>query len=183
MRTGWPCLLVRRGPSKTSYVGEAMILDVDLNSLTSFVNLIDDRIAALHDSPESFELVVDNLEYMTGLGFVACQGYLTATMGCVSDKAALLACGPKHRTGESMATLVNACANFWKHCDEWPENKLSPAQQRTADRVGCLGINRESSYPMATALGELVDPQRPRFAGLLDCLTRWRVELHAQQSA
>ncbi len=42
-------------------------------------------------------------------------------------KSRALAFGPKHRSGRTIAAIVNSAANFWKHRDEW---KLEGNQAR-----------------------------------------------------
>ena len=58
----------------------------------------------------------DGAEYTIGLGFVACQQYMTCVFADKSiDKRAVLELGPRHACGVTYAALVNAAANTWKH--------------------------------------------------------------------
>jgi len=159
-----------------------MILDFDLNFLESAVALVDGNLARLHNDshsspdPDAFG-IFDELEYITGFGFVACQTYATAVVSrsnLRNKKHEALALGPKHRTGRSMVQLVNAAANFWKHSPEWSLDAPTAQAAHTIEVISSLGVDAHASYPIANALHEILTPHPARFANLVPFLTQWR---------
>jgi hypothetical protein len=62
-----------------------MIIDFHLDFLRAAVTLVDASLARLHNDaqsspdPDTFG-IFDELEYITGFGFVACQTYATAVV-------------------------------------------------------------------------------------------------------
>jgi hypothetical protein len=109
-----------------------MVIDFDLDFLQAAAVLVDTRLERLDKEaeaspdPDAFG-IFDQVEYITGFGFVACQTYITAIASRRKlQKREALALGPKHRTGRSMAQLTNAAANHWKHSAEWSLDALAP---------------------------------------------------------
>ena len=158
-----------------------MILDYfDLNFLQDAARLVDgrlkilDREAKSSPDPDSFG-IYDEIEYITGFGFVACQTYITATIGRRKIKRRdALEFGPKRRTGDPIVALVNACANYWKHSAEWSRRKMSLQAKETLKSTSSLGVNTSCSYPITNALYEILTPSPTRFASALPFLTQWR---------
>lgn len=100
------------------------VVDYDLDLLRELLQLLDaqlDRLgkwAARADDADR-EGIYDSEEHVVGLGFVACQTYLVATYGAMLvKKPKALGFGPPHRSGYTIAQLVNHAANYWKHRDE-----------------------------------------------------------------
>lgn len=159
--------------------GDGSILDFDLQFLRDFVRFLDahlerlDEEAARVADPDGFG-VYDSAEYIIGLGFVACQAYLAAIYGSlqVKKKEALKA-GPGHRSGYTIAELVDHAANFWKHHEEWSLNPNAPPQARTLAALAALDIDG-NEYPLTRALAALVLRTRGRFNALLSHLEAWR---------
>ena len=157
-----------------------MICDFDLDFLKDALAIVDQRLNLLDkkakDSPDPDSFgVFDKLEYISGFGFVACQTYLTATYSR-SDltKKSSLDLGPKHRSGETFASLTNACANHWKHSFEWESKPLKNDAKHTIASIESLDISISDSYPIANALYELTAPKPRRFASVLPFLIQWR---------
>ena len=145
--------------------------------------LVDNRLDKLvHDAktcpdPDGYGLI-DSSEYITGFGFVACQTYATAVSRWSDlNKGAWLELGPKHRSGRPMIELVNACANYWKHNKEWSLHAPSARAQKTIDIIASLGVDKSDSYPMFSALHQLLDPHPARIRNLIPFLTQWQDEL------
>jgi hypothetical protein len=162
--------------------GLVMIADFDLNFLRSAAALVDasleqlDRESSASPDPDAFG-IFDEAEYLTGFGFVACQTYLTAIASqsnLKGKKREALALGPKHRTGHSMAQLVNAAANHWKHSPEWALDTPTSQAKQTLEVISSLGIGADSSYPVANMLYEILAPHPARFVHLIPFLTQWR---------
>ncbi len=161
-----------------------MILDFDLDFLRDAAALVDARLerldkeATASPDPDAFG-VFDQAEYITGFGFVACQTYITAIVSRCSCKLKLKkhearALGPKHRTGRSMAELINAAANYWKHSPEWSPDAPSIHVQQTLEVIASLGVDTSTSYLLANTLYEILAPHPARFANLIPFLTQWR---------
>jgi hypothetical protein len=92
--------------------------------------------------------------------------------------------GPKHRCGETFASLVHAVANYWKHREEWSSpNGGNPRAVQTARPLISLGLNLEQPYIIANALYELLRPHPARFDRLIPFLTRWRDDVLAKSAA
>ena len=115
------------------------------------------------------------MEYLIGFGFVACQTYATAVASRSKiSKREAIALGPKHRTGRSMAQLVNAAANHWKHSPEWSLDAPTTQAAQTLEVISSLGVDTNGSYPVAITLSEILTPHQARFANLIPFLTQWR---------
>ena len=157
-----------------------MILDFDLDFLEAAAALVDanldrlDREAHANPDPDAFG-IFDQIEYITGFGFVACQTYATALVNrSTLRKRQALALGPKHRTGQSMAQLMNAAANHWKHSPEWSLDAPTTQAKQTLEVIQSLGVDTNGSYPVATTLREILRPLPVRFANLIPFLIQWR---------
>ena len=158
-----------------------MILDFDLEFLTAATALVDaslERVKAEASSspdPDAFG-IFDETEYLTGFGFVACQTYATAVVSrsrLKGKKHEALALGPKHRTGRSMAQLINAAANYWKHSPEWAFDAPTTQAAQTIDVISSLGVAASDSYPVANMLREILAPHRARFENLIPFVKQW----------
>ncbi len=159
-----------------------MILDFDLEFLKGAAALVDaslerlDGKARASSDPDTFG-IFDEVEYITGFGFVACQTYATAVASrskLKGRKHEALALGPKHRTGRSMAQLINAAANHWKHSPEWSLDIPITQATQTLEVISSLGVDTNGSYPIAKMLYEILTPHPARFANLIPFLTQWR---------
>ena len=162
-----------------------MILDFDLDFLRSAVSLVDESLERLDGetdaspNPDAFG-IFDEVEYITGFGFVACQTYATAAASrskLKNKKREALELGPKHRTGRSMAELINAAANHWKHSPEWSLDAPTTQAKQTLEVISSLGIDTNGSYPVANMLYEILTPHPARFTNLIPFLKQWRDEL------
>lgn len=157
-----------------------MVIDFDLDFLQAAVELVDIRLERLDTEteaspdPDAFG-IFDQVEYIAGFWFVACQTYIAATASRRKlEKREALTLGPKHRTGHSMAQLINAAANHWKHSAEWSLDALTAQANQTLKVISSLGIDINGSYPVANALSEILRPHPARFANLIPFLTKWR---------
>ena len=159
-----------------------MILDFDLDFLRAAAALVDSSLERLQaesrssPDPDAFG-IFDEVEYLTGFGFVACQTYATAVVSrspLNGNKREALARGPKHRTGQSMAQLVCAAANHWKHSPEWALDAPTTQAKQTIEVISSLGVDTNDSYPVANMLREILTPHKARFVNLVPFLTQWR---------
>jgi hypothetical protein len=161
--------------------------DFDLNFLRSAVDLVDSSLEHLDEEtgaspdPDQFG-IFDEIEYICGFGFVACQTYMTSVISQFNtEKRKALAFGPKHKTGQPIVQIVNAAANYWKHSPEWSLDAPTTQAKQTLEVIASLGINTNiGSYPVSNTLGKILVPNPPRFVNLIPFLTQWREALPRQ---
>lgn len=161
--------------------------DSDLEFLRDLCTLFDTRMDDLQEridkcfDPDQMGLF-DEGEYLAGLGFVACQQYLTSTFGPKgAQKHAALGLEPYHEGGESYARILNSAANYWKHVDEWSLNtvvhrdisSLSDQQKETIRVIET--VTPWCDYTCGNLLYELT--QRGRFVELIPTLEAWRAQV------
>ncbi len=157
--------------------------DFDMDFLRQAVALVDaslerlDRRANASPDPDQFG-IFDEMEYITGFGFVACQAYATAAVSgskLRGKKREALMLGPKHRTGRPMTELINAAANHWKHSPEWSLDTPTTQSKQTLEVFSSLGVDtNRGSYPVGNMLHKILAPHPARFAKLIPFLTQWR---------
>lgn len=162
------------------------VWDGDLDFLRDIVELLDVRLDEVQQAADScFDPdqmgCYDDVEYIAGMGFVACQRYLASTYGALGvSKGLAMQKGPRHAGGETIAQIINAGANFWKHSDEWD---LHSRVDR--DHAGLSTIQLEtiriietvvpwSDYTCTNLLAALVAPGEPRLKDLRPHLEAWR---------
>jgi len=177
------------------------VFDDDLNFLRDLFTLLDARLADLqkriHECPDPDGMgLCDKGEYLAGMGFVACQRYLASTYGPLGlKKDVALASGPHHEGGETLVSIINAVANYWKHVDEWETitltanepgelnqiivhnpDRLTPIQRKTIQVIE--SVTKWSDYTCANVLYELTAPVL-HFAALIPLLEAWRDQMDA----
>ena len=156
------------------------LLDFDLGFLKDAAALVDASLELLRkeaeesSDPDGFG-ILDQIEYITGFGFVACQTYATSVVsGSNLKKPRALALGPKHRTGRYIAELVNASANHWKHSAEWSLDAPTKQTKQALEVISSLGVDTIGSYPVTNAFYEILEPLPARFATIIPFMTEWR---------
>lgn len=156
----------------------------DLLFLKDAATLVDSRLRALeHEAKRSDDPDRDGIyergEYISGFGLVACQTYMSA---CIAhsklDKVTALSLGPSHGCGASMANLIDALANYWKHSAEWT-SPPSPIAQRTIATLSKLGLDTRASYFTTNALAALLRPHEPRIKRVIPFLRQWNDSVQA----
>ena len=165
--------------------GRKTIFDYDLELLRELTNLLDKRLDALDQDirrcpdPDAFGLF-DSAEGVCGLGFVACQQYLTTTASELGvEKAKALPCGPIHSCGDTIVSIVNHAANYWKHRDEWALGTSEKQQRKTQEGLESVLADFEVGYPLTVTLARLVEPiEAWRFRHLFPFLEHWRDDLY-----
>ncbi len=163
-----------------------VVHDGDLAFLKDLVTLLDSRLDEVQRTIDSSFAPdqmghLDDAEYVAGMGFIACQCYLASTYGPHGiSKTIALETGPRHTGGETIARIINAAANFWKHADEWDFHSIV-----VRDRAGLKPIQLETiqvietvtpwgDYTCASLLAALAAPAEPRLKYLLPLLEAWR---------
>ena len=157
-----------------------MIINPYIDILKEAAQFLDARLSKLDHNAEGSDDPdqsgeYDSAEYITGLGFIACQQYMAcAFAGKGINKRIALDLGPKHRCGVTFAALVNAAANYWKHCTEWEGPNVDRVRvEQTSQPLQRLGVNIEQSYALVNILHEILRPHPPRFLHLVPFLERW----------
>jgi hypothetical protein len=156
------------------------ILDYDLDLLQNLIHIIDqhlDRIikeAMQVDDPDGLGYF-DNAEQITGLGFVACQTYLSSVCGHIKiEKRKALAVGPFHSSGQSKAQIINHAANYWKHNSEWVFDKNNKQKKFVEEAFESVGFPIDTDYPLSGVLTEVVFPDDARFESVIKVLEAWK---------
>jgi hypothetical protein len=150
--------------------------DYDLDFLARLLETFDAQLAqVIADAegcidPDSFGYI-DRLEYLAGVGFTACQQYVTATYSTPKLKpkdARTLAftLGPKHY-GRSVVQLVNAGANYWKHRDQG-------LHADTVESIAAAGVDAAAAYVSYNLLAAIVGDEESPFERLKAYLVQWR---------
>jgi hypothetical protein len=155
-------------------------LDFDLDFLEASAALVDPRLELLDSAarsspdPDAFG-IFDQIEYISGFGFVACQMYITEVVSRFKlRKPYALQFGPTHRTGRFMAELIDSAANHWKHSPEWDLDTPKTRAKQTLEVIQSVGVDINSSYPVSATLYEILSPLPARFRNLIPFLTEWR---------
>jgi hypothetical protein len=178
--------------------------DADLYFLKDILIMLDAKLLELDckiqearrnsRDPDALGLF-DRGEYIIGMGFAACQRYMTSTFcPIIVEKEIALRIGPNHENGESVATIINAAANYWKHCDEWRENsltiepesdmakvimrdfnKLTGPQKKTITQIET--VTPWADYTCSNILAYLTKTRELRLSLLVPLLEEWRNQL------
>jgi hypothetical protein len=155
-------------------------LDYDLDLLRTLIRIIDQhlneicKIAKQASDPDSFGYF-DDAEHITGLGFVACQTYLSSVYGRLKiDKRLALSVGPLHSSGQPIVQIINHAANYWKHNSEWSFDKNPKQRKSVEDSFKSAGFPVDTHYPLSGILTALASPDRPAFESILNALESWK---------
>lgn len=160
-----------------------MFIDFDLDLLQQLVHIIDQHLELLAqesfdaDDPDSFGYF-DRMEHLTGLGFVACQTYMSSICGSLRiEKQKALAIGPVHSSGQTKVRIINSAANYWKHNSEWILEKSDRQRKRIEETFDLVGFPTNTDYPLSGVLTELALPELAAFQPIVAALETWRDEL------
>jgi hypothetical protein len=159
---------------------DGQIQDWDLDALEEMLGVFDSQLDRVYadwkrlkntplGDPADFW---PRLEYIAGIGFVACQNYLLQVYPPMEKRDALKL-GPPHSCGQSVASIVNAAANYWKHQGEWLQDDPADKRRDRTENV-LLAVTESRSPNVFEVLEELVAPQAPRFKFLVPLLVQWR---------
>ena len=159
------------------------LIEYDLELLKELVQLIDQQIEKICqlcseiDDPDMLGYF-DRSEHVTGLGFVACQTFMSSVYGNLGvSKRNALAIGPSHSSGSTKAQIINHAANYWKHNNEWNPNKKDKRQENIEKAFESIGFSVNLDYPLSCILAELSLPGEARFKSVLGVLHVWKDEL------
>jgi hypothetical protein len=181
-----PCTPLRFGGYQVTM--QYSILDYDLNLLRNLIHIIDQHLdhickEAMHVEDADSLGYFDNAEHITGLGFVACQTYLSSVCGYLKiDKRTALSVGPFHSSGQTKVQIINHAANYWKHNSEWSFDKNSRQRKFVEDAFELVGFPVDTDYPLSGVLTEVAFPDNAAFEPIIKVLESWRTELHKTTS-
>lgn len=148
-------------------------LDFEKEFLRDCFALVDARISKLEtyvdpSDPESDCYIFDPMDHILGVGFVAAQRYVASVCGWFKvPKGDALRLGPKHSSGVSIAEIVNAAANFRKHCEE-PDTGI---RESTKKILTSIGVDHEGSYVVSNILAQI---GIKKISELMISLIAWR---------
>jgi hypothetical protein len=158
-------------------------VDFDLPMLRELIGVWDTHLRKLNKELEQCldprgiglcEDLFDRAEGIVGMGFVACQWYLSTTYGCLKiKKPDALKFGPTHPSGLTIAQIINHAANYWKHHEEWPVGKKDKSAARTIAAISKLGIDCERDCVLTCALASVSPSKEMQFAPLIGFLENW----------
>jgi hypothetical protein len=153
--------------------------DFELPFLKELLELLDRKPAAIYaridesPDPDGYGLY-DDAEYITGLGFVACQRFINATYSPSQiAKSAALANPPIHTNGKSVARVINAAANMWKHSNEW--NDATPRGMSKSTIETIESVTPYKDYPAFSLLYALTGTNT--LMALVPFMEEWRKHL------
>lgn len=160
-----------------------IVLDWEREQLRAILKVVDKSLEPLLAVISWNEQARDSAEYWVGAGFVACQKYIAATAAVLDvEKRDALDLGPVHSGGATIASLVNAAANAWKHGDDWMEAAIRASssgvpeprnkqKDRALDLLDTVLDDRSWNHPLSGTLAALGGDVS--FASLLPLLVEW----------
>ena len=164
--------------------------DADIALLARHLELLDLELIPLNAAIASSrdpdtDGLCDTAEYFIGHGFVAIQRYLTATRTALGvSPSDAFGVPPMVQVEASLATALNAGANYWKHMEEWFETlnksagtELKGNALKTLQQVEALTPCED--YTCSNLLAVLLGGQALELKRLLPKIEEWRSNLFA----
>lgn len=165
------------------FVIEKEFADSELERLRELFSMLDAKLAEISASincstdPDSDGLC-DSGEYFIGLGFVAIQQYLVETILFTGlSKTEAFKLGPIHTSGVTCVSLINACANWWKHEPEWWDAGEVPKMGEKAFSL-VSNVTESHSYQMSNVLASFCEESELALGCLIPFLEEWRADVH-----
>ncbi len=131
-----------------------------------------------HPDPDGCGLF-DQYEQFLGIGFAIYQTFLSSVHKGDNNKGEAFQKGPLHSSGKSYAQIINACANYWKHHEEWDKANLKKSAKITINIFEHLSVDVWSFYPLSQMFCILVG-QKGSFSELLNYLNCWANEIEKE---
>ena len=178
------------------FTGSLTDIDYQKGLTSQLINIIDERIDELISleeeeeiGEETWEEIFEYIEHIVGLGFVVLQQYITVVYG--KRKKEVLPKGPKHKSGNTFAKIVDVSANYWKHNSKWPLDKPcnrkekieAMYKEKTEAIFKTISINGHpisvnDDYPLGNILSELSHTEKRQFNAVFKKILEWRNELN-----
>jgi hypothetical protein len=158
------------------------ILDLDAHFMRNAFGLVDtqremvDKYMTEDFNRDGDSPLVDDSEYLHGIGFVTAQRYLTSSCKVLrigkNAKHKAFSVGPRVNADVCCAAVVNAVANHWKHADEWDFKDLTEQAQRTIETIEKAGVPvpEYGGYVASNVFGKI---GLTKFADLTPILKQW----------
>jgi hypothetical protein len=167
-----------------------ILADFDYELLSEILNTLDQQWNDVLDNVrKADELLVDfyldRAEYLAGLGLVACQRYIGYSYPQFkTERKKAMRFPPLLPTGQAVAGLLDAGANYWKHAEErhytQPQRKL---HDKTLEVIAKAGLSPEADYVCMDII-ELVTGEAPSpFSRIAKKLLEWRDQLIQQRES
>ena len=160
-------------------LSENKVWDFDFDLMSGVLDTLDNQLASLDATektcpdPDGFG-ILDEMEYLSGIGFVVCQRYLSATASWSRiPKRQALDLPPLLSSGKSVATVVNAAANYWKHGKDTPPSCENTLWSSTMQIIQEAGVE-PTGYACSNLLFLIVGEKKPPFAAMSARLEEWR---------
>ncbi|MBT7075604.1 MAG: hypothetical protein HN922_11905 [Anaerolineae bacterium] len=159
-------------------------LDYDLDLLRDLIQAIDQHLSHTIKKATQVEDAdslgyYDRTDHIIGLGFVACQTYMTSISGHLKvGKRIALSLGPSHSNGLTKVQIINHAANYWKHNSEWSFDKNRKQRKYIEDAFKATGYPVNTDYPLSGILTEIVSPDFVALIPIIKILELWRDELY-----
>lgn len=166
---------------------ESGLIDTQLGFLSEFLEMIDQKLISINElisnstDPDSDGLC-DRSEYFIGIGFAAIQQHLVESLIATGvSKGDAYGFGPIHSSGQSIISIINDCANYWKHEAEWVGVAGLPKQGlKTYNQV--TGVANTNWYKLSNVLFALCDGDKFSFNSLIPYIRDWQACLHENRS-
>jgi hypothetical protein len=160
--------------------------DGELPRLRELLEMLDEKITSIENQlNESQDPDKDGLcnkaEYFVEIGFVAMQQYLVDTIifaDLNKDYAYVL--GPMHASGETHASIINSCANWWKHEAEWWNHEEVPANGKRSFELATSAAD-SSSYQLYNAMVPICGNSKVSLKCVLPYLEEWRRKIYEKR--
>lgn len=156
------------------------LIDTQLVFLCEFLEMIDQKLKSINElisnsiDPDSDGLC-DMAEYFIGIGFIAIQQHLVESLIITGvHKSDAYGFGPTHSSGQSIISIINACANYWKHEAEWVGAAGVPKQgTKTYNQV--TDVSDSDWYKLSNVLSSLCGGEKCSFNSLIPYIRDWQV--------
>ncbi|MBT3189595.1 MAG: hypothetical protein HN736_02815 [Anaerolineae bacterium] len=159
------------------------LLICDLNLIKNLIQTIDQPLTQIIqesmqvNDADSFGYF-DRAEHITGLGFTACQTYITSVYGYLKiEKRTALSIGPTYSESLMKVQIINHAANYWKYNSEWTFDKNKRQRKYVEDAFETVGFPVSTDYPLSGILTEMASPDSVGFEAIIEMLEIWRDEL------
>lgn len=158
------------------------ISDTYLNLLESFLHTVDSEwdhtVSESKRYPPDDAMFIDRLDDVAGLGFTVCQRYMVSAYPSFGlSKKDALALPPLHSSGTTIVALINSGANYWKHSDEWRDEKHEYQKDKTVGVLRTALSEAEIGYCCSNLVSALVGNSPQPFSRILKHLMEWRSNL------
>jgi hypothetical protein len=156
-------------------------IDYEMRLFREIAEPLRARLALLTDPPDKQYAAEcgwdDSAEHIMGIILVAAQNYIvSAASQHQVTKTQALSLGPIHRSGHRVVELLNHCANFWKHADEWNWGQPDGRREAILRAFETLSLP-ETSMPLCDLVAEICGTHVGDLEELCSNLLAWREAL------